>query len=119
MNERWKRLAFAELSSSFDCDTAQLYGEDFRHTEMRREGVDGRHMEGGGRQEGPYRASRRYSGQTVQFAMQPSHLQVIEAQRYNVVEGYSEEILLGVHAICLTMTPVEILRLRLRTRRES
>ncbi|MGB8479673.1 MAG: polysaccharide lyase family protein [Acidobacteriaceae bacterium] len=59
------------------------------------------------------------AGQTEQISVQPSHLQVMQAQRCTVVEDCSGEIPLTANSIHLTMTPYEILTLRLHTRPES
>jgi alpha-mannosidase len=59
------------------------------------------------------------AGQTEQICLQPSHLQVLQAQRCNLLEACSGETPLTGNAIHLTMKPFEILTLRLRTRPES
>jgi alpha-mannosidase len=59
------------------------------------------------------------AGQREQFSVQPSHLQLIQAQRCNILEDCSGEIPLTGNAIHLTMKPYEILTLRLDTHPES
>ena len=56
------------------------------------------------------------AGQTEQISLQPSHLQLVRAQKCNVLEDCSHEIPLVSNTIHLTMTPYQILTLRLHTR---
>jgi hypothetical protein len=59
------------------------------------------------------------AGHTEQLSVQPSHLQVIQAQRCNLVEDCAGDLPLAANSIHLTMKPFQILTLRLRTRPES
>jgi hypothetical protein len=80
MNSPGKRLALAQLSPSIDCDTAHNCRENHHGSAMDK-----------GRDGSLIRADE-IAGQAEQVAVESCHLQVVQAERCNVVEDWAAEI---------------------------